>query len=117
VLTVPDNFADSYRLPALVLDSIREAVSGSLPVRMPGPSKVARYEYGTLVLESCRDEPVTVEVIADSPVQALKNLKSGGLVQKQAAPVEPRGPAPAGPPPARFTVRPPPHSFMGLSLH
>jgi len=118
VLTIPDNFADLYRLPASVLDSIRETVSGGLPVHMRGPSKVSLYEYdnGTFVLESFRDEPVTVEVLADEHVRSLKNLEGAEVLQRQEATTAPRGFAPPGPPSARFSVRIPPHSFVGLSL-
>jgi hypothetical protein len=118
VLAVPDNFADLYRLPASVLDTLRETVTSTLPVRITGPSKVSVYEYdnGTFVLESFRDEPVTVTVVTDDHVQSLKNLDSGEVPRRQEAPAAPRGFGPAGSPTARFSVQLPPHSFAGLAI-
>jgi hypothetical protein len=117
VLTIPDNFADLYRLPASVLDSIRDVVTGGLPVRMAGPSKVALYEYdnGTFVLESFRDEPVAVDVLVPAEVHSLRNIANGEVLGPSAAPAAPRGPAPAAAAVARFSVPIPPHSFVALS--
>lgn len=119
VLTIPDNFADLYRLPASVLDTIRRTVAGGLPVRLLGPSKVSLFEYdnGTFVLESFRDEPVTVSVEADEHVVALKNLETGELIGRQVTPAVPRGFGPAPPPVSRFSIAIPPHSFVGLAMH
>jgi hypothetical protein len=115
VLVIPDNFADLYRLPASVLDTLRDTVAGTLPVRLSGPSKVSLYVYdnSTFVLESFRDENVTVEVRADAKVQSLKNLETGEVLQRTAVPAVP---GPPGAPQARFKVELPPHSFAGFSL-
>jgi len=43
VLTVPDNFADLYALPAPALDHIRRVVTKGLPVRLQGPSQVSLF--------------------------------------------------------------------------
>jgi hypothetical protein len=115
VLVIPDNFADLYRLPPGLLDTLRNIVAGELPVRLSGPSKVSLYAYdnNTFVLESFRDEPVTVEVRAQGQVQALKNLETGEVLQRTAATA---APGPQGRTEARFKVELPPHSFSGFSL-
>ena len=42
VITIPNNFADLYRLPASVLDVYRREASAKLPVRLAdGPAKAA----------------------------------------------------------------------------
>ncbi|HTY48589.1 MAG TPA: hypothetical protein VMB48_02730 [Steroidobacteraceae bacterium] len=112
VLVIPDNFADLYRLPASVLDQVRAIVAGALPVRMSGPSKVSLYEYdnGTFVLESFRDEPVTVGVQTPGGVTALTDLDTGAVYSPRPAVRGPGGGA------TRFIIRIPPHSFVGLAL-
>jgi len=45
VLTIPDNFADLYALPAPALDHIRRVVTKGLPVRLQGPSRVSLFAY------------------------------------------------------------------------
>ena len=41
VLTIPDKFGDLYNLPPSVLNPIRTAVAGDLPVRLEGPAQSA----------------------------------------------------------------------------
>ena len=67
VLTVPDNFADLYALPAPVLDHIRGVVSKGLPVRLQGPSQVSLFAYdnGTYVVHSFLDRMGVIEQVAD----------------------------------------------------
>jgi hypothetical protein len=113
VLAIPDNFADLYRLPATVLNTVRQTLAGALPVRLAGPSKVALYVYDndTFVLESFRDEPVSVEVLTGDAVQSIRNLESEeSIVRSQPPPAGPR----AGPPESRFRIELPPHSFAGF---
>jgi hypothetical protein len=79
VLTVPDNFADLYRLPDSVLNGIREVVSRDLPVTIEGPSLVSvfLYDNDTLILESFRNEPVSVTMVAGAGVGKVEDLVSG----------------------------------------
>ena len=120
VLTVPNNAADLYRLPAAILDSFRRIASADLAVRLSdGPAKVALYEYdnGTFVVESFNDEAVSVQVSVPAAVATLRNLETGVLLPKQ-----PPGPvpgfsifAPPEPPLSRFTVRIPAHSYAAFA--
>jgi hypothetical protein len=105
VMTIPNNAADLYRLPAAILNSYRRIAAADLGVRLAdGPSKVALYEYdnGTLVVESFNDEAVTVQVSAPATVTALRNLESGALTQKV-------------PQAAGFTVRIAAHSYVAFA--
>jgi hypothetical protein len=120
VITIPNNFADLYRLPASILEVYRRTASADLPVRMTdGAAKVALYEYdnGALVLESFNNEAVTVQVAVPAQVVTLRNLDTGALLQK--LPPAPRGfsfSAAPEPPTSRFTVKIPPHSYVAFSI-
>jgi hypothetical protein len=88
VITIPNNFADLYRLPAAILDTYRRIAGLDLPVRLAdGPAKVALYEYdnGTLIVESFNDEPVTVQVSVPASVTTLHNLETGAQLDAHAA--------------------------------
>jgi hypothetical protein len=105
VMTIPNNAADLYRLPAAILDIYRRTASADLAVRLAdGASKVALYEYdnGTFVVESFNDEAVTVQVSVPATVTALRNLETGALTQKL-------------PPAAGFTLRIAAHSYVALA--
>jgi hypothetical protein len=105
VMTIPNNAADLYRLPAAILNTYRRTASADLAVRLAdGPSKVALYEYdnGTFVVESFNDEAVTVQVSASATVTSLRNLESGTLTQRL-------------PPASGFTVRIAAHSYVAFA--
>ncbi|HEX3836787.1 MAG TPA: hypothetical protein VHW25_07470 [Steroidobacteraceae bacterium] len=105
VMTIPNNAADLYRLPAAILDSYRRIAGADLGVRLAdGPSKVALYEYdnGTFVVESFNDAAVTVQVSVAAAVTTLRDLQSGVLSQKPPAA-------------AAFTVRIPAHSYEAFA--
>jgi hypothetical protein len=106
VITIPNNAADLYRLPAAILDTYRRTASADLAVRLAdGPSKVALYEYdnGTFVVESFNDEAVTVQVAVAASVATLRNLENGATLKPE-------------PPASRFTIRIPAHSYVAFSL-
>lgn len=99
MLTIPDNPSDLYALPTPVLGSIRRAVTGSMPVALEdAPAQVALFDYdnSTFVVESFRDEPVTVTV-AVSGGGRLQEVPSG-------ATLAPAGPVPGAPTIARSTT-------------
>ena len=45
VLTIPENFADLYKLPARTLTRIREEICAQLPVQLEGPANISIYLY------------------------------------------------------------------------
>lgn len=79
VLTIPDNFADLYRLPAPVLAGIRQALSKDLDVRLEGPANVALFAYdnGTFIVESFLPEPVKVNLVIAARYAQLEDVLSG----------------------------------------
>ncbi len=54
VLTIPDNFADLYRLPPAVTSALKSYLMRGFPVRLDGPSQVALFAYdnNTFIVES-----------------------------------------------------------------
>jgi hypothetical protein len=108
VLTIPDNFTDLYLLPPETLNAIRSYVLGNFPVRVEGPAKVSVFAYdnGTFIVESFRDEPAEVTVLA-TEAASLKDLVSGktltGSAHKPRHPAEPKTTA--------FTMTLAPHSY------
>ena len=105
VITIPNNAADLYRLPAAILDSYRRTASADLAVRVAdGPSKVALYEYdnSTFVVESFNDAAVTVQVAVPPAFDTLRNLETG-----EALPSRPGAPV---------TVRIAAHSYVAFAL-
>jgi len=108
VLTIPDNFTDLYRLPSAALNAIRSYVLGNFPVRVEGPAKVSIFAYdnGTFIVESFRDEPAEVTVLA-TEATSLKDLVSGGTLTGTAH--KPRHPA--EPKSTAFPLTLAPHSY------
>lgn len=78
VLTIPDNYADLYKMPAEVLNRIRTVVTQDLNFRIEGPSGISLFVYdnGTFIAESFLDEPVKIKVIATKPLSQLNDLLS-----------------------------------------
>jgi hypothetical protein len=79
VLTIPDNFADLYQLPAAALDQIRATVSGDFFARLEGPSRIAllAYDNHAVVVESFRDEAADVRVVTTADIKILHNEVTG----------------------------------------
>ena len=80
VLTIPDNTADLYNLPAEALNPIREVLSRELPVRLEGPPQVSIYVYdnNTFIVQSFLDHFASLRIVADKKFVKLNDLKSGG---------------------------------------
>jgi hypothetical protein len=91
VLTIPENANDLYSLPQPVLTSIRHYILESLPVQIDAPSQVSLFEYDnkSFVVESFRDQPVKVTVIAPEGVTKIRNIVTGEVTQVAAAPPVP----------------------------
>ena len=106
VLTIPDNFADLYALPAPALDHIRRVVTKGLPVRLQGPSRVSLFAYDndTYVVHSFLDRMGSVELVADGRDVTLVDLQTGAVV-----PGQPRGDATA------ISVFLEPHSYRAFA--
>ncbi len=123
VLTIPDNYNDLYNLPEGVLNTLREYVGENLPEIVKAPSQVSLMEYdnGTFVVQSFRDEPVTVTVRVKGSAQSIRNLVTGATVSaaakaKSTLPWWQRGGIPGAPQRTSFTIKVLPHSFEAFSV-
>ena len=76
VLTIPDNFADLYNLPAAVLERIARTIAQDMPVHLEAPALVSLfcYDNDTVVVHSFRDEPVEVELVVKQEVTGIRDL-------------------------------------------
>ena len=83
VMTIPDSFGDLYELPAPVLDEFRRILSRDLGIRIEGPSKVSLYVYdnGTFIVESFRDNPVTIQVVTDEQVNFIRDIINDSIIR------------------------------------
>ncbi len=79
VLTIPDNFADLYHLPAPVLNRIRDVLTMDINPRIEAPAKVSLFVYdnNTLIVESFLPEETKVRVVANTTSGKLTDLISG----------------------------------------
>jgi hypothetical protein len=86
VLTIPDNFSDLYRLPAEVLNRMRETLTRDLPVRLEGPGQVALFVYDndTFIVESFRESGGVVRLVTDKRIAKLRELLTGRELVGQA---------------------------------
>ncbi len=113
VLTVPDNFTDLYELPEPVLNAIRSYVMADFPVRIEAPAKVSLFAYdnGTFIVESFRDEPASVTIVA-SQGAGVTNLVSG----QRLAQVHSPEPGPNAPRTSSYKVDVAPHSYLVFTM-
>ena len=115
VLTIPDNYGDLYNLPAEILTQIRDVLAREMYVRLDGPSQVAMFVYdnGTFIVESFRDEPVDVKIVADIRISKLSDIVSNEALSGEAMSTMPRffgRPTPA-PDKTVFKMTIKPHSY------
>jgi len=92
VLTIPDNFADLYRLPSPVTSALKGYLMRGFPVRLDGPSQVALFAYDnhTFIVESYRPTETDVNVSVTGNFTRLRNLVTGEVIAGQ-APEQPAG--------------------------
>ena len=100
VLTIPDDFGNLYDYPAPALNVIRRAMSKDIGAYIEGPSKVALFPYDnkTMVVENFNDDAVTLRVVVNSKVSALRNLLTGQRMK-----------------PAEIEIRPSRNRFFGYT--
>ena len=92
VLTIPDNFADLYRLPPAVTSALKSYLMRGFPVCLDGPSQVALFAYDnhTFIVESYLPTETDVKVSVTGDYTKLRNLVTGEEITGQ-APGEPQG--------------------------
>jgi hypothetical protein len=86
VLTIPDNFGDLYYLPPQVLNQIRTAIAGDLPVRIEGPSQIGLFAYdnGKFIVENFAPpggDSVNISAIMDKKFPRLVDVVSGQQIE------------------------------------
>ena len=83
-MTIPDDYGNLYDLPEGVLNAYRRILSQDLDMYIEGPSKVSLFLYdnGTFIVESFRDEPVTIRLVTNKKIEAVKDMLEGSRVEK-----------------------------------
>lgn len=116
VLTIPENFADLYEIPAPALDAIRRVVCAHLPVRLEAPGKVSLFVYdnGTFVVHNFRDEAVDARVALGLERTAIEDLLSGERLPTTERKVSPGWGKEPKPVAQIAAFRIPPHSFRAF---
>jgi len=86
VLTIPDNFADLYRLPPAVTGALKTYLMRGFPVRLDGPSQVALFAYDnhTFIVESFLPAETDVKISVPGDYTKLRNLVTGEEIVGQA---------------------------------
>jgi len=117
VLTIPDNFNDLYELPQPVLTSIKSYLMKDFPVQMDAPSRVSLFAYDnhTFVVESYRDQPVTVTAAVLGTGVKLKNLATGEVVSAEPEASGHGARIPGTEPRTSFSITVEPHSFVAFA--
>jgi hypothetical protein len=116
VLTIPDNFADLYRLPPAVTSALKGYLMRDFPVRLDGPGQVALFAYDnhTFIAESYLPTETDVKVSAAGDFTKLRNLVTGKMIAGR-APEQPMGFGARRQAPIEnrevFNVHLPPHSY------
>jgi hypothetical protein len=126
VLTIPNDPADLYALPAAVLSVIRATIGSAEPIRIDSaPAQVAlfRYDNSTFIVQNYLPTAAEVTVSVEGTATQIHNL----LTDEDVAPSPAaaggrgfggfRGRGPAGPAPrpaVTVTVRP--HSYMAFAV-
>ena len=93
VLTIPDNFADLYRLPVDILTRVRQAVMKHETVRLDGPGSISfmPYDNNTFVGMSFRDDTSDITIVTDAAIEELVDLESGEVLSGELLPENPPG--------------------------
>jgi len=118
MLTIPENFADLYNLPAEVLNIIRETVSKPLGIELHGGSKVSifLYDNNTFVVESFNDEPVEVEVLLSKKVRSVTDLMTNEMLEMKHVPEGRRWRGFVSPEKYSYKIALPSHSFRAFKI-
>lgn len=83
VLTIPDNFADLYNLPADALNIIRKALGSQMKVQIEGPANISLYVYdnNTCVVESFLPEATEMKIVTSKEYKNLTDLQTNESVK------------------------------------
>jgi hypothetical protein len=78
VLTIPENFADLYNLPAAALNIIRKALGSQMKVQVEGPGNISLYVYdnNTCIVESFLPQATEIRIITAKQYKKLTDLQT-----------------------------------------
>ena len=123
VLTIPNDLADLYAFPPLVLSVIRATLGATDPIRLDNaPAQVAlfRYDNGTFIVQNYLPTAADVTVSVEDTVAQIHDLVTGKDMQP--APKGVRGigdgfgtRSAAMPRRTSFSFTVPPHSYMACA--
>ncbi|HTR00668.1 MAG TPA: hypothetical protein VMH83_11780 [Candidatus Acidoferrum sp.] len=118
VLTIPDNFADLYRLPQPALTLIRRTLSQHLPVYLDAPGNVSLmvYDNNTVVVESFRDEPVEVKLVSNRKPTSAVDVQSKQALPSSTIPASGGFGAPRVAEKTAYALTVPAHSWRVIRL-
>lgn len=82
VLTIPDNFADMYALPAEALNIIRKVLGGQMKVQIEGPGNMSLYVYdnNTCIVESFLPQATEIKIVTTKEFKTLRDLQTNELI-------------------------------------
>jgi|GEM_PF-29387 len=126
VLALPDNIADLYRLPAPVLNAIRNEIMGTFPIHfVDAPSQVSLFPYdnNAFVVESYLPTETTVSVSLNGNAATITDLIGGQSIAATAnrggrgggGGGGGGGRGRGGPSGTRFAITIPAHSFRAFA--
>ena len=118
VLTIPDNFADLYRLPPEVLTAVKRIVLRDFPIILDAPGQVGLFGYdnNTFVVESYLPTPTVVSVAVAGGATRLRNLVTGQAIEGTAPPATRPNQMGAGPVRYTFALQIKPHSYAAFGV-
>lgn len=78
VLTIPENFADLYNLPAEALNIIRKALGSQMKVQLEGPANISLYVYdnNTCIVESFLPKETMVKIVTAKEYKKLTDVQT-----------------------------------------
>jgi hypothetical protein len=120
VLTVPNDPADLYAFPSMVLSEIRRVLCSAAaePVRLDNaPAQVAlfRYDNGAFIVQNYLSTNAEVIVSVTGNIARLHDLLTGQDIQPVLSTEPGSGSAMAKPPRTTFTFTVLPHSFVSFA--
>jgi hypothetical protein len=82
ILTIPDNFADLYNLPAEALNVIRKALGSQLKVSIEGPGNVSLFLYdnNTCIVESFLPATTSINIVTAAPFKKLTDINTNETI-------------------------------------
>jgi hypothetical protein len=115
VLTIPENFADLYRIPPAAVAEIKNYLMRDFPVRLDGPNRVALFAYdnNTFIVQSFLPTETDVKISVGAGFTGLRDLVTGQLAagRLETRSFHGRRLPDAGPDHRAFTIHLLPHSY------